>query len=217
MTTRAPIRVVLAEDHTIVREGLRAVLEASGMTVVGESGNVTEAMADIVRLVPDVVLLDLGLPDRSGLDLLSQLAGRGLPTRVLVLTVSDRPWHVAEATRLGAAGYVLKGASGDEVVKAINDVLHGRTHFTGAVAARAVEAASGQAPDPMAALSTRERQIMRMVVSGMSSAAIGAELHLSPKTVDTYRSRLMAKLGVHDLANLVRVAVRMGVIDSDNG
>jgi DNA-binding NarL/FixJ family response regulator len=210
-------RLYLLDDHTIVREGLRAVLEASGMTVVGESGNVTEAMADIVRLVPDVVLLDLGLPDRSGLDLLSQLAGRGLPTRVLVLTVSDRPWHVAEATRLGAAGYVLKGASGDEVVKAINDVLHGRTHFTGAVAARAVEAASGQAPDPMAALSTRERQIMRMVVSGMSSAAIGAELHLSPKTVDTYRSRLMAKLGVHDLANLVRVAVRMGVIDSDNG
>jgi two-component system invasion response regulator UvrY len=210
-------RLYLLDDHTIVREGLRAVLEASGMTVVGESGNVTEAMADIVRLVPDVVLLDLGLPDRSGLDLLSQLAGRGLPTRVLVLTVSDRPWHVAEATRLGAAGYVLKGASGDEVVKAINDVLHGRTHFTGAVAARAVEAASGQAPDPMAALSTRERQIMRMVVSGMSSAAIGTELHLSPKTVDTYRSRLMAKLGVHDLANLVRVAVRMGVIDSDNG
>lgn len=210
-------RLYLLDDHTIVREGLRAVLEASGMTVVGESGNVTEAMADIVRLVPDVVLLDLGLPDRSGLDLLSQLAGRGLPTRVLVLTVSDRPWHVAEATRLGAAGYVLKGASGDEVVKAINDVLHGRTHFTGAVAARAVEAASGQAPDPMAALSARERQIMRMVVSGMSSAAIGTELHLSPKTVDTYRSRLMAKLGVHDLANLVRVAVRMGVIDSDNG
>ena len=210
-------RLYLLDDHTIVREGLRAVLEASGMTVVGESGNVTEAMADIVRLVPDVVLLDLGLPDRSGLDLLSQLAGRGLPTRVLVLTVSDRAWHVAEATRLGAAGYVLKGASGDEVVKAINDVLHGRTHFTGAVAARAVEAASGQAPDPMAALSTRERQIMRMVVSGMSSAAIGTELHLSPKTVDTYRSRLMAKLGVHDLANLVRVAVRMGVIDSDNG
>ena len=204
-------RLYLLDDHTIVREGLRAVLEASGMTVVGESGNVTEAMADIVRLVPDVVLLDLGLPDRSGLDLLSQLAGRGLPTRVLVLTVSDRPWHVAEATRLGAAGYVLKGASGDEVVKAINDVLHGRTHFTGAVAARAVEAASGQAPDPMAALSTRERQIMRMVVSGMSSAAIGTELHLSPKTVDTYRSRLMHKLNINSVAGLTKFALQHGL------
>ena len=206
-------RLYLLDDHTIVREGLRAVLEANGMTVVGESDSVTAALADIERLVPDVVLLDLGLRERSGLDLLQQLSGKGLPTRVLVLTVSDRPWHVAEAARLGAAGYVLKGASADEVIQAIDDVLHGRTHFSGAVAARAVEAGSGEAMDPMAALSARERQIMRMVVAGMSSAAIGAELHLSPKTVDTYRSRLMAKLGVHDLANLVRVAVRLGVID----
>lgn len=210
-------RLYLLDDHTIVREGLRAVLEASGMSVVGESDSVTTALADIERLVPDVVLLDLGLRERSGLDLLSQLAGRNLPTRVLVLTVSDRPWHVAEAARLGAAGYVLKGASAEEVITAIEDVLEGCTHFSGAVAARAVEAANGEAADPMAALSARERQIMRMVVAGMSSAAIGTELHLSPKTVDTYRSRLMAKLGVHDLANLVRVAVRLGVIDGDAG
>lgn len=210
-------RLYLLDDHAIVREGLRAVLEAGGMTVVGESDNVTQALADIEHLVPDVVLLDLGLRERSGLDLLQQLGDKGLPTRVLVLTVSDRPWHVSEATRLGAAGYVLKGASGEEVLQAIRDVLQGRSHFSGAVAARAVEAAKGLAPDPMAALSSRERQIMRMVVAGMSSAAIGQELHLSPKTVDTYRSRLMAKLGVHDLANLVRVAVRMGVIDSDTG
>ena len=110
---------------------------------------------------------------------------------------------------------MLKGASGEEVLEAIRDVLDGRTHFSGAIAARASEAAAGQPADPMAALSARERQIMRMVVAGMSSAAIGLELHLSPKTVDTYRSRLMAKLGVHDLANLVRVAVRLGVIDNN--
>lgn len=210
-------RLYLLDDHTIVREGLRAVLEAAGLSVVGESDSVTTALSDIERLLPDVVLLDLGLRERSGLDLLSQLAGRGLPTRVLVLTVSDRPWHVSEAIRLGAAGYVLKGASGEELRRAIDDVMKGGTHFSGAVAANAADAASGQAPDPMAALSARERQIMRMVVAGMSSAAIGTELHLSPKTVDTYRSRLMAKLGVHDLANLVRVAVRLGVIDGDNG
>ena len=122
-------RLYLLDDHTIVREGVRAVLEAGGMTVVGESDNVTEALADIERLVPDVVLLDLGLRERSGLDLLSHLAGRGLPTRVLVLTVSERPWHVAEATRLGAAGYVLKGASGEEVLQAIRDVLGGGHPF----------------------------------------------------------------------------------------
>ena len=215
--TYSMTRLYLLEDHTIVREGLRAVLEAGGLSVVGESDDVTQALADIVRLLPDVVLLDLGLRERSGLDLLKQLAGRGLPTKVVVLTVSDRPWHVAEAMRLGAAGYVLKGASGEEVVKAIEDVLQGRKHFSDAVTARAGEAAGGQAADPMAALSARERQIMRMVVTGMSSAAIGHELHLSPKTVDTYRSRLMGKLGVHDVANLVRVAVRMGVIDGGDG
>ena len=205
--------LLLVDDHTIVREGLRAVLEAGGMTVIGESDNVTQAMADIEQLVPDVVLLDLGLRERSGLDLLQQLSGRSLPTRVVVLTVSDRPWHVAEAARLGAAGYVLKGASGEEVLQAIRDVLQGRSHFSGAVAARAVEAANGHASDPMSTLSARERQIMRMVVAGMSSAAIGTELHLSPKTVDTYRSRLMAKLGLGDIAAVVRWSIREGLID----
>ena len=208
-------RLYLVDDHAIVREGLRAVLEAGGMSVVGESDSVTEALADIERLAPDVVLLDLGLRERSGLDLLSQLQGRGLSTRVLVLTVSDRPWHMAEATRLGAAGYLLKGASGEEVLGAIRELLQGGTHFTpllpGGADARSGVSGGG---DPMASLSARERQIMRMVVAGMSSAAVGRELHLSPKTVDTYRSRLMAKLGVHDLANLVRVAVRLGVIDT---
>jgi len=210
-------RVYILEDHAIVREGLRAVLEVSGMRVIGEADNIGQGLAEIVARVPDVVLLDLGLPDRSGLDLLAQLAAQDLPTRVLVLTVSERPWHIAEATRLGAAGYVLKGSTAEEIVKAIGTVVQGRRHFSGSVAARAAEAASGQVVDPIAVLSIRERQIMRMVVAGMSSAAIGAELSLSPKTVDTYRSRLMSKLGVHDLANLVRVAVRLGVIDGDQG
>jgi len=206
-------RLYLVEDHTIVREGLRAVLEAAGLQVVGESAQVAQALDDITRLRPDLVLLDLGLGERSGLDLLTHLRERSLPTRVLVLTVSDRPWHMAEAMRLGAAGYVLKGASGEEVLRAIHDVLHGRRHFKGS------GAQGDRAPgaDPMATLSARERQIMRMVVSGMSSAAVAQELNLSPKTVDTYRSRLMSKLGVHDLANLVRVAVRLGVIDDTTG
>lgn len=206
----------LLDDHAIVREGVRAVLVAGGMTVVGESDNVADARADIERLRPDVVLLDLALRERSGLDLLAYLKEQAIPSRVIVLTMSDRPWHVAEAARLGAAGYVLKGASGEEVLAAISDVLAGRTHFGRQVIAHVV-AGDGRPPDPIAALSARERQIMRMVVAGMSSAAIGDELKLSPKTVDTYRSRLMSKLGVHDVANLVRLAIRLGVIDDDAG
>lgn len=204
-------RLYLIDDHVIVREGLRALLESAGMTVVGEAGNVTQALAEIAVLAPEVVLLDIGLREDSGLELLRQLAACALPTRVLVLTMSERPWHVAEAARLGAAGYVLKGASGAELVQAIGDVLAGRPHFA------AGASAAGARADPLAALSARERQIMQRVVAGRSSAAIATELGLSPKTVDTYRSRLMAKLGVHDVASLVRVAVRLGVIDTDQG
>lgn len=210
-------RLYLVEDHTIVREGLRAVLAGAGLQVVGESAQVGQALVDIERLEPDVVLLDLGLGERSGLDLLAQLRDRALATRVIVLTVSDRPSHRAEAMRLGAAGYVLKGSSAQDVLRAIEDVLQGRRHFPGPADPFGQRGTASAGGDPLATLSSRERQIMRMVVSGMSSAAVASELHLSPKTVDTYRSRLMSKLGVHDLANLVRVAVRLGVIDDNQG
>jgi two-component system, NarL family, invasion response regulator UvrY len=206
----------LVDDHAIVREGLRAVLEAASFTVVGESDEPVSAFEQIVRLQPDVVLLDLSLGDRSGMELLAQLQPRALSTRVVVLTMSDQPRNIAEAIRLGAAGYVLKGSSGAEVVRAIHNVAQGRRHFSETVADRAIEAlSSGQTTDPIARLSARERQILELVVRGQSSAAIGAVLHLSSKTVDTYRSRLMAKLGVRDLASLVRLAVREGIVDSE--
>ncbi len=206
----------LVDDHAIVREGLRAVLEAAAFTVVGESDEPVAAFEQIVRLQPDVVLLDLSLGDRSGMELLAQLQPRALSTRVVVLTMSDQPRNIAEAIRLGAAGYVLKGSPGAEVVRAIHNVAQGRRHFSETVADRAIEAlSSGQTSDPIARLSARERQILELVVRGQSSAAIGAVLHLSSKTVDTYRSRLMAKLGVRDLASLVRLAVREGIVDSE--
>lgn len=205
----------LVDDHPIVREGLRAVLEASGYEVVGESGDVTVAAQDVSRLVPDVVLLDLSLGEASGLDLLMTLKRREIATKVIVLTVSDQPRHIGEAVRLGASGYLLKGSSSAEVMRAIETVMAGRSHFSEAIAQRATDASAGTPPaDPFSTLSSRERQILERVVRGMSSAAIGEQLHLSPKTVDTYRSRLMAKLGVHDIASLVRLAVREGIIDS---
>lgn len=206
----------LVDDHTIVREGLRAVLESAGYAVLGESDEITSAASEIARLQPDVVLLDLSLGDRSGLDLLGTLQPRGLKTRVIVLTMSDQPRHIAEAIRLGAAGYLLKGSPASEVVRAIQNVVQGRRHFSESVADRAIAAlTSGTSTDPLASLSTRERQILDLVVRGQSSAAIASSLHLSSKTVDTYRSRLMAKLGVRDLASLVRLAVREGIIDAD--
>ena len=206
----------LVDDHVIVREGMRALFEAAGFDVVGEAGDVAIAAADIARLVPDVVLLDLLLGEHSGMELLRVLQQNKSPSRVIVLTMSEQARYISEAVKLGAAGYILKGSDGAEVVRAIHDVLDGRRHFSGPVAERLVDSMGlPQHANALATLSARERQILELVVRGNSSATIGASLTLSPKTVDTYRSRLMAKLAVRDLASLVRLAVREGVIDSD--
>jgi len=207
----------LVDDHVVVREGLRAVLQAAGHRVLGEAAEPTQALADVQRLAPQVLLLDLHLGDRSGLELLADIQRRALPLRSVVLTMSAQPRNVAEALRLGAAAYVLKGAPTRELLQAIDTVMQGRRHLCAEVAdlalqALAVRDATG---DPLAGLSPREQQIIALVVQGQSSSAIGESLHLSPKTVDTYRSRLMAKLGVNDLPALVRLAIRSGLIDID--
>jgi two-component system, NarL family, invasion response regulator UvrY len=207
----------LVDDHAMMRDGLRAVLEDAGHHVVGESDNPTEALADIARLSPTVVLLDLQLGQRSGFELLEQLVKRRLSARVIVLTMSAQPRHVAEAMRVGAHGYVLKGSPAREVLQAVEAVAAGRKHLGGEVAQLAVEGLTQtQETTGLASLSVRERQVIQLVVQGQTSAAIGEQLHLSPKTVESYRSRLMAKLGVNDLPALVRLAIREGLISADD-
>ena len=209
-------RLYLVDDHQIMREGLRALLEAKGYEVVGESADLTAALADLVRLRPEVVLLDLNLGGRSGFELLVEIQRRHLPTRCVVLSMSAQPRDVAEALRLGANGYVLKGSPGSDLLQAIEAAVPGKRHLGSEVMGLALEVFTQvDEVDPLATLSPRERQIITMVVNGQSSARIGLELHLSPKTVATYRSRLMAKLSVSDLAGLVRLAVRFGLIDAD--
>lgn len=209
--------IYLVDDHAMLRDGLKAVLEDAGHRVVGESADPTAALAEIVRLAPSVVLLDLHLGLRSGFELLEQLVHRKAPSRVVMLTMSAQPRHVAEAMRLGAFGYVLKGSPAREVLEAVEAVAAGRKHLGGPVAQLAVEGLT-QVEDnnPLAALSVRERQVIQLVVQGHTSAAIGEQLHLSPKTVESYRSRLMAKLGVSDLPALVRLAIREGLISADD-
>jgi two-component system invasion response regulator UvrY len=206
----------LVDDHQLVREGLRALVQAWGHSVVGESACPTHGVADISRLLPDLLLLDLNLGDRSGFELLADLQRRHLTTRSIVLTMSTQPRHVAEALRLGAMGYVLKGSAGSELSNAIDTVLDGRRHLGPEVAELAMQSfTQPQDADPLFALSPRERQIITLVVEGLSSTEIGTLLHLSPKTVATYRSRLMAKLGTPDVPALVRLAVRHKLIDSE--
>jgi DNA-binding NarL/FixJ family response regulator len=208
-------RIYLVDDHAMVRDGMRAVLEAAGHQVVGESDQPVQALADLQQLEPDILLLDIHLRDRSGLELLSDIQRRGLSVRCVMLTMSAQSRHIADALRMGAMGYVLKGAPAREVLSAIETVLEGRRYIGQEVASLAITALSGDGSrDVLSTLSMRERQILTMVVKGQSSTAIGQVLHLSPKTVDTYRSRLMAKLGVSDITALVRWAIREGLIEN---
>lgn len=207
----------LVDDHALIRDGLSAVLDIAGYRVVGQADNPTQALAELQRLQPAVLLLDLHLGDRSGLELLEQLQLRNLPTRTIVLTMSAQARHVAEALRLGAWGYVLKGAPSAEVLQAITAVLAGQRHLGPGVADLAVQGMT-QSPEAsaIAQLSVREQQVLLLVVRGQTSAAIAATLNLSPKTVESYRSRIMAKLGVPDVTALVRLAIREGLVSAQD-
>jgi two-component system invasion response regulator UvrY len=210
------IRLYLVDDHQIMREGLRVLLQAWGYSVVGESSDLTTALGDLLKLRPDVLVLDLHLAGRSGLELMAEMRKRHLETRCVVLTMSAQPHIMAEALRMGAYGYVLKGSAGRELATAIDAAASGQRYLGAEIADLALQSLVGDpAIDPLMALSPRERQVISMVVKGMTSMEIGEALHLSPKTVATYRSRLMTKLGVSDVPTLVRLAIRHNLLDAD--
>ena len=205
-------RIYLIDDHPIVRAGLSALLNGAGHTIVGEGEDITQALSDVSRLAPDVLMLDLQLDGRSGFEVLAEMQRRQMSTKVIVLSMSDQPRNVAEALRMGASGYVLKGSASMELVAAVDAVTQGRRYLGEGLTDIAVQGLTTDS-ERGSTLSPRERQILVMVASGKSSAAIGEELHLSPKTVDTYRSRLMAKLELADVPALVRWAIREKLID----
>jgi DNA-binding NarL/FixJ family response regulator len=206
--------IYLVDDHTLMRDGLRSLLEAAGHRVVGESADPTQALAQLRELGSVVALLDLHLGQRSGFELLNELQRRAPEVRSIVLTMSAQPRHVAEALRLGAAGYLLKGSPAAQLLQAVDAVSKGQRFLGPDVAELAVQGFTAPGDDALNTLSVRERQIVLMVVQGQSSTEIGRTLHLSPKTVDSYRSRIMAKLATPDVPALVRFAIRNGLIDA---
>jgi two-component system invasion response regulator UvrY len=209
--------VYLVETYPISREGLRQILERAGHRVVGEADHPTAAVADIVRLNPMVVLVNLHLDHRSGMEVLEQVKRRNLSSRVVVLGSSTLAQHVAEAMKLGALGYVLKDAPVRELLETVEHAARGLRYLGPSVTDLAVDGLMDQTEAAgIAALSLRERQILMFVLRGRTSAAIADELCLSPKTVESYRSRMMLKLGVADLPALVRLAIRTGTISAND-
>jgi two-component system, NarL family, invasion response regulator UvrY len=201
--------IYLVDDHALMRDGLRSLLHARGHHVVGEAADAAAAITALQTLTPAVVLLDLQLGSSTGMDVLAELQRCQHSARVLVMTMMAQPRVVSRALQLGAAGYLLKGASGQELMTAIEAVAQGRRYFSTDVLPFVAASHGGSNEEPP--LSAREQQIVRLVVQGLSSTTIGEQLQLSPKTVDSYRSRLMAKLDVADVPALVRWAIRTGL------
>jgi DNA-binding NarL/FixJ family response regulator len=204
------IRVLLADDHALLREGLRALLSANpGITVVAEVGDGREALRRTEELKPDVLVMDVSMPGLNGIEAAQMIRARCPQTQVVMLSMHSSTEHVFRAQRAGALGYVLKESAATEVIAAVQAVHAGQRYLSPAL--REAAAATAERAGPLESLSTRERQVLQLVVEGKSSAAIALIVHLSPKTVETYRSRLMKKLGVADVPSLVKFAIQHGL------
>lgn len=202
------VRVLLAEDHTIVREGLRALLTRHGVEVAGEAADGEAAVREAARLRPDVVVMDLSLPGLHGVDATRAVVAAG-SAAVLVLSMHGGPEHVDPALRAGALGYLVKGSGLSELVTAIEAVARGERYVRGGAGPGAPAARAADGPS----LTPREREVLGLVTRGMSSAEIAAALDVSVKTVETHRANLLAKLAVPNVAALVGKALRLGLVD----
>jgi DNA-binding NarL/FixJ family response regulator len=207
------IRVLLADDHTMMREGLRALLSRSAdITVIGEVSDGREAVRSAQALSPDVIIMDITMPQLNGIEAARLLREKCPDTRIVFLSMHSNSEHVFRAFEAGATGYLLKESAGAEIADAVRAVHGGRRYLSRAIAEQGEPArAVGGKPSPLDSLSARERQVLQLVVEGRTSAEIAALVHLSPKSVETYRSRLMRKLGVSDLPSLVKFAVSHGI------
>ena len=208
------ITVLIADDHAVMRDGLRAILEREGgIEVVATASNGRETVLEARRLNPDIVLMDIVMPEPSGIEAAAQIRDHCESTRVIILSMHSTVEHIFRALQAGAMGYLLKGSAGSEVVEAVRAVRAGRRYLTRKVSDVVVDGyvREHRASSPLESLSPREREVMLLVVEGRSSSEIADALHLSPKTVETHRSRLMEKLGVENVIGLVKFAVQHGL------
>ena len=208
------INVVLVDDHAVVRDGLRALLESqSDLRVAASFGDAGSAVRYCVEAHPDVVVLDIALPGLGGIEAAKQIHDQCAAAKILMLSMHSGAEYVHQALRAGANGYVLKESAGAEVIEAVRTVHNGGRFLSRKLSPQAVDAyASARGPEaPLERLSARERQVLKLVVEGKTSGEIAALLGLSPKSIDTYRSRMMLKLGIDDVPSLVKFAIRHGI------
>ncbi|MGP8035073.1 MAG: response regulator [Steroidobacteraceae bacterium] len=207
------IRVVLADDHAIVRQGLRLLLEKEQIEVIGEASNGLEAIEVIRESLPDVAVLDYEMPQLGGLGVLTEMPRISPKTRSIILTRHMEEPYAIEALRAGARGYVLKTQAGNDVVAAVQHVHRGEVYLSPRISKAVVEAYLAGTDPQSVALTSRERQVLQLVGEGRSTKQIAALLGISAKTADSHRAKLMEKLDIHQVAGLVRYAIRSGLIE----
>jgi DNA-binding NarL/FixJ family response regulator len=210
------VRIVLADDHTLVRAGIRSLVESlEGTEVIAECGDGRETLEQIVRHLPDVALIDIGMPGLSGLEVARRAAQEAPKTKIVILSMHADPTYVGQALRAGVAGYLLKGAAVSELPLALRAVMRGETYLTPKVSKSVVDGflgGGGEEPDLLEGLTRRQREILQLIAEGHSTKEIAGILEVSAKTVETHRARLMERLEIRDVPGLVRYAIRAGLV-----
>jgi len=217
------MRVLLADDHNLVRAGIRALLESQpDVQIVAEAEDGQRALQLLLETRPDVALVDITMPGLNGLDLAARVAREAPATRLVILSMHGSPSHVAQALGAGAKGYLLKDAAADELPILLRAVMRGETYLSPGVSRHVVEGFLGRASpagperDPAAvALTPRQRETLQLVAEGRSTKEIAQLLGLSAKTVEAHRAQIMDRLDIHEIAGLVRYAIRIGLVSAD--
>ena len=215
--------ILIVDDHPLVREGLKSILKpAAEYEVVGQTGNARDAIQMVKNLKPDLVLLDLGLPDKSGLELCREIRNISPPTRILIVSMHSKVDYIVKAFQAGATGYMTKESATERLLQGIAQVLNGEYFMDSAVSHSVVKKLM-QTPEKemkitdtgYETLTSREQEIMVLLAEGYSAKEAAAKLFISPKTVENHRTNIMNKLGLHSTLELVRYAARLGLVDVD--
>jgi len=206
-----PIRVILGDDHTVVRQGIKSLLERDGIQVIGEAGDGRELILLAAKYSPDLAVIDIGMPLLNGLSAARELKLSAPKTKAILLTRHDEDEYLMEALRAGVKGYVLKNQAASDLVHAIHVVCRGQVYLSPGMSTAVVNAYLSKAELPVDPITSREREVLQLIAEGKSTRDIASLLGISVKTADSHRSRLMRKLDIHDVASLVRYAVRKGL------
>jgi len=207
-----PTRLILADDHALVREGIKSLLERKGLQVVAEASDGREAIRQAEALAPDIVVMDIGMPTLNGMEAARELARTCPKVKPILLTQHDEPQYVSAALSAGVKGYVLKSQISSDLIHAIQQVLRGQVYLSPGISAAVMAAYNSKNEIPVDPLTSRERQVLQLIAEGKSTKDVAALMGVSVKTAESHRSRLMQKLDTHETASLVRYAVKHGLV-----